>query len=264
MSRLRIGQPCIGPHEVSHLTIRAARTAADEDIEDLGPGVLHDADLVGAGHVGFDRPFMAFDRKHPVLFAVRADHMDTDRVTGMRLDQRRHRIFRLVHHAGLENLAQRAALLLTELIGFRAVVDRRQPGHVLHIGHERGADDIVLVLEEKGHVTVVPLADVLRQTGVDNDVSSPGILLRHIRTGHRIAILRPARTDHDGAVQSVARIHDDVATVPHQRRRFLVRRMCVIGISAALARGHRLIAGIVADVQALAVSRIEGQARRKE
>ena len=29
---------------------------------------------------------MAFDPEHPVLFAVRADHMDANRVTGMRLD----------------------------------------------------------------------------------------------------------------------------------------------------------------------------------
>ena len=75
---------------------------------------------------------------------------------------------------------------------------------------------------------------------------------------HRIAVLRSSRADDDRTVQSVTRIHDDVATVPHQRGRFLVRRMGIVGVASALAGRHGLLAGVVPDVQALAVFRIEG------
>ena len=155
-------------------------------------------------------------------------------------------------------------MLFTELVRFGAVVHRRQTGDVLHIGHERGSDDVVLILEEQGDIAIVPLAGIFRQAGIDDDVCTPGILLRDIGTGHRIAILRPLRTDDNGTVQSITRIQHDVPAIPHQRRRFLIGRMRVVGVGAALARTDGLIAAVVADVQALAVFRIEGQSRRKE
>ena len=70
----------------------------------------------------------------------------------MGLDDRRRRIFRLVDHARLEDLAQGTAVTLPELIGFRSVVYRRETGGILHVGHEARPDDVVFILEEQGHV----------------------------------------------------------------------------------------------------------------
>ena len=255
---MRVWQPIVRPDEISGLAVRSSGTAADEDVEHFGTGILHHADHIGARHVGFDRPLMAFHPEHSVLLAVGPDHVDADRIAGMGLNQRRRRILRLIHDTGLEDLAQRAALLFTILVRFGTVVDRRHTGDVLHIGHERRSDDVVLVLEEQCDIAIVPLADVLRHTGVNDDIGSPGILLREIRAGDWITVLRSLRPDDDRAVQPVTWIDDDIAAVPHQRRRFLICRMRVVGIVPAFAGSDRLIAAIVADVQALTVFWIEG------
>ncbi len=115
---------------------------------------------------------MALDPEHAVLFAVGADHVDPDRITRVRFDQWRHGIFLFVHLARLENLTQRTTFLFPELVGFGAIVHRRQTGHILHVRHEGCPDDIVLILEEEGDIPVVPLADVFRKAGVFDDVRS--------------------------------------------------------------------------------------------
>src|SRR5262249_61524701 len=105
-----------GPAQASDLAIRSARSATDEDIQGFGSGILYHADHICTRHIRFDRPLMALDAEHPVLLAVRPDHVDTNRITGVSLDQRRRGILRFVDDAGLEDVAQRAALIFTQRV----------------------------------------------------------------------------------------------------------------------------------------------------
>ncbi len=121
------------------------------DFEDLGPAYSAHADHIG--RVRLDRPFMAFDPEDVCcsLFAP---------ITWMRIASPAWASIRGVTGYLSLSTTQGWKILpseqpsLAELIRFRAEVDRRRPSYVLHVGHERSPDDIVLILEEEGHVPV--------------------------------------------------------------------------------------------------------------
>ncbi len=142
--------------------------------------------------------------------------MDTHGIARMRLDDRGRRIFRLVDDARLEQLAKGTAVALPEFIRLRPVVHRSETGGILHIGHEARPDDVVFVLEEQGHIAIVHPVFVSRYRSINNDVGRPTVLAGNVRAGLRIPVRRPLGADHQGSVESAARIGHHIAPVPHQ------------------------------------------------
>ncbi|MCG3768530.1 MAG: hypothetical protein JW394_0642 [Nitrospira sp.] len=177
----------------------------------------------------------------------------------MRFDERSVRIFRLVRFARLEHSAQRATLLLTILVRLRPVVDTGQTRNILHIRHETRADDVVFILKEQRHVTIVRTHLVPGHRAIENHVGRPGVLIRDISAGLCIPVLGSLRAHDNCAKQPIARVDHHVASIPDQRRRFTIERIRVVGVGPFGARHDRLIAWVVADVDAQRIFRIKGQ-----
>ena len=83
-----------------------------------------------------------------VLFVIGPQDVQPHRVSSMGFNNGRKRIFGLVHLAGLEHVPKIASPLFARFVGLRPVVDAREAGDILHIGHEARPDDVILVLEE--------------------------------------------------------------------------------------------------------------------
>src|SRR5437867_13046220 len=98
---------------------------------------------------------MLFQPKDPVLLVVGSEDMDPHRIPSMGFDDRRHRILRLVHLAGLEHMTEVTSLLFTGLVWLIPAIHSGESRHVLHVRHEARADDVVFVLEEQGRITIV-------------------------------------------------------------------------------------------------------------
>src|SRR3989338_9937692 len=140
----------------------------------------------------------------------------------MRLDQRSLWILWLGHRARTEDITELAALLLTLLVRLVPVIHARQARHVLHVGHEARADDVVLILEEEGHIPVVALPDVLRQACIYDHIGPPAVLLRDVLAGRRGPVLGTLRPDNNRPEEPVPRIRHDIGAIPHQRGGLLV------------------------------------------
>ena len=87
-----------------------------------------------------------------------------------------------------EHITQFTTLIFTIEPWLQAVVHSRQACYVLQVRHERCTDDIVLILEVQGKITVVINIRVFSIRLIDDNIRFPGITERNIFPGLRITV----------------------------------------------------------------------------
>ena len=244
MPRLGVGQA------VTHVDIvcRDEVGAASGDIHLQG---LVSAKLLGLEHfsplhVRLKRPLVAFQTEDGVLLAVRTEHVNPYLVSHMGLNDRGHRIGLACGEVGI--LKINLVFLSPPSQGFNAVVDSRQPRALFGVRHEGGADDVILILEEEGGVSVVGLTLVLGNGGVDHHVRAPAVLQGDIPASGRIVVPGTTGPNDDGAVKPIAHILGHVTPVGDHGRRLAILGMGVERVGVGLTRGHGLVTLVVAQV----------------